>query len=68
MPRNPETRLVVAVPKGTELRGTHKGDVAWEIGNGPESHVELAKDVAEALRAKGYNCKVYITREVTEEY
>lgn len=68
MARNPATRLVVALPKGTELVGTSKGDVAWNLDHGPESYVELAKDVADALRAKGYKCKVYINREMDEEY
>ena len=29
---------------------------------------KLAKDIADGLRAMGYECKVYIDKEIREEY
>ena len=66
MAKLPTARLCVALPKGSELRGTSKGDVGIELAYG-EHYVQLAKDMAEGLRAKGYQCKVYITEEKITE-
>lgn len=69
MARMPKTILYVGMPKGAELRGAQKGDATWDLGCGNgEYAVEMAKDIAEALRAKGYKCKVYVNREVEQEY
>lgn len=33
-----------------------------------ETQTQLAKDIADGLRAQGYECKVNITKEANEEY
>lgn len=68
MARLPKVKLVVGLPKGVALRGTDNGDASWDMGTVRDAGMELAKDIVNALRATGYECKLYINREVDEEY
>lgn len=68
MARLPKVKLVIGMPKGVAMRGVDNGDSVWDMGHLREPGMELAKDIVNALRAKGYECKLYINREVDEEY
>ena len=66
MPRMPKARLRVATPLGEDFR-PNGGSITIDFKNGDQD-TQLAKDITDAMRAKGYHCKLSIDKEITEEY
>lgn len=66
MPRQTKARLRVWLPKGVKSGPNNKAHVMDFEHN--DAQTALAKDIADGLRAKGYEVQCTIEKEVTEDY
>lgn len=63
MPKMDKATLMVGMPKGSDANGGRI--IKFEHST---SETQLAKDIADGLRAQGYKCKVLIDKDIQEEY
>lgn len=64
MARMPKATLFVGIPKG-DRRSSERHMIKFEHS---DLETQLCKDIADGLRAQGYDVKVTIEREVVEDY
>jgi len=66
MARQSKARLRVWLPKGAKSGpNTHPHVMDFEHS---DAQTDMAKDIADGLRAKGYEVQCTIEKEVTEDY